>query len=55
MKLAQGLLEQQNREYIAIRSPQEMVNALETISGNIDSADSEVTADKIKSWIEQSR
>ena len=54
-ELAQGLLEQQNREYIAIRSPQEMVNALETISGNIDSADSEVTADKIKSWIEQSR
>lgn len=53
-ELAQGLLEQQNREYIAIRSPQEMINALETLSGNIDTSDGEITADKIKSWIEQS-
>lgn len=53
-ELAQGLLEQQNREYIAIRSPQEMLEALESMSADIDTADGEVTADKIKSWIEQS-
>lgn len=53
-ELAQGLLEQQNREYIAIRSPEEMINALENMSANIDEADSEDTADKIKSWIEKS-
>lgn len=53
-ELAQGLLEQQNREYIAIRSPQEMVNALENMSANLNDADGEITADKIKSWIEQS-
>lgn len=53
-ELAEGLLEQQNREYIAIRSPEEMINALENMSANIEEADSEDTADKIKSWIEKS-
>lgn len=53
-ELAQGLLEQQNREYIAIKSPQEMVNALENMSAQLDQASTEDTADKIKSWIEQS-
>lgn len=53
-ELAQGLLEQQNREYIAVRSPQEMISALETMSSNLDEADGEITADKIKSWIEKS-
>lgn len=53
-ELAEGLLEQQNREYIAVRSPEEMINALENMSANLDEADSEETADKIKSWIEKS-
>ena len=52
-ELAEGLLEQQNREYIAIRSPQEMISALENMSANLDEADSEEAADKIKSWIEK--
>ena len=52
-ELAEGLLEQQNREYIAIRSPQEMINALENVSSNLEDADSEIAADKIKSWIEK--
>ena len=52
-ELAEGLLEQQNREYIAIRSPQEMISALENVSANLEDADSEIAADKIKSWIEK--
>ena len=52
-ELAEGLLEQQNREYIAIRSPQEMISALENVSSNLEDADSEIAADKIKSWIEK--
>ena len=52
-ELAEGLLEQQNREYIAIRTPQEMISALENMSANLDEADSEEAADKIKSWIEK--
>ncbi len=52
-ELAEGLLEQQNREYIAIRSPQEMLSTLENMSANLSDADGEDAADKIKSWIEK--
>lgn len=52
-ELAEGLLEQQNREYIAIRSPEEMLSTLENMSANLSDADGEDAADKIKSWIEK--
>ena len=52
-ELAEGLLEQQNREYIAIRSPEEMLSTLENMSANLSDADGEEAADKIKSWIEK--
>ena len=52
-ELAAGLLEQQNREYIAIRSPEEMLTTLENMSANLSDADGEEAADKIKSWIEK--
>ena len=52
-ELAAGLLEQQNREYIAIRSPEEMISTLENMSANLEDADGEEAGDKIKSWIEK--
>ena len=52
-ELAEGLLEQQNREYIAIRSPEEMLSTLENMSANLSDSDGEEAADKIKSWIEK--
>lgn len=52
-ELAAGLLEQQNREYIAIRSPEEMISTLENMSANLSDADGEDAGDKIKSWIEK--
>lgn len=52
-ELAQGLLEQQQREYIGVsRSPEELAGALENLSSNLEHTDGEETGDKIKSWIE---
>ena len=53
-ELAQGLLEQQQREYLGDRSEQEMLNALENLSSNLSQQDGEIAGDRIKSWIESS-
>ncbi|MBS5860910.1 hypothetical protein KID03_05700 [bacterium] len=52
-ELAQGLLEAQQREYLALHTTDELVNALANMSANISEADEEIAADKIKSWIEE--
>jgi flagellar biosynthesis/type III secretory pathway M-ring protein FliF/YscJ len=51
-ELAQGLLEQQQREYLGNRSEAEMLAALEALSSNISHTEGEKTGDNIKSWIE---
>ena len=51
-ELAQGLLEQQQREYLGNRSEAEMLAALEALSSNMSHTEGEVTGDNIKSWIE---
>ena len=51
-ELAQGLLEQQQREYLGTRSEREMIGALENLSSNLSETDGEMAGDKIKSWIE---
>ncbi len=51
-ELAQGLLEQQQREYLGARSEREMIGALENLSSNLSETDGEIAGDKIKSWIE---
>ena len=53
-ELAQGLLEQQQREYYGLKSPEELAGALENLSSNLGEADGVESGDKIKSWIEQS-
>lgn len=52
-ELAQGLLEAQQREYLALHTTDELVNALANMSANISEADEEIAGDKIKSWIEE--
>lgn len=52
-ELAQGLLEAQQREYLALHTTDELVNTLANMSANISEADEEIAADKIKSWIEE--
>ncbi len=51
-ELAQGLLEQQQREYLGTRSESEMIGALESMSSNLSGTDGETAGEKIKSWIE---
>lgn len=51
-ELAQGLLEQQQREYLGARSPEELSSALENLSSSMENTDGKDTGDKIKSWIE---
>lgn len=51
-ELAQGLLEQQQREYIGERSEAEMIAALNGLSSNLSERDGEVAGENIKSWIE---
>lgn len=53
-ELAQGLLEQQQREYLVARSPEELAGALENLSSSLEHTDGDDTGDKIKSWIENS-
>ena len=53
-ELAQGLLEQQQREYIGERSEADMIAALEGLSANISERNGEETGENIKSWIENS-
>ncbi|MFI3299886.1 MAG: flagellar M-ring protein FliF C-terminal domain-containing protein [Candidatus Gastranaerophilales bacterium] len=52
-ELAQGLLEQQQREYITQNNdPSQLMNTLDSLSAEFSDADEEAS-DKIKSWIEQ--
>ncbi len=53
-ELAQGLLEQQQREYLGNRTPEELAGALENLSSHMEHSDGEDMGDKIKSWIENS-
>ena len=52
-ELAQGLLEAQQREYLALNTTDDLVRTLANMSANISEADEEIAADKIKSWIEE--
>lgn len=52
-QLAQGLIEQQNREYIPQVSSQVVNQALNEVRSDLNELDTEETAEKIKSWIEQ--
>ena len=52
-ELAQGLLEAQQREYLALHTTDDLVNTLANMSANISESDEKDAADKIKSWIEQ--
>jgi len=51
-ELAQGLLEQQQREYLGNKTEQELIGALESLSSNLSQQDGEIAGDRIKSWIE---
>ena len=51
-ELAQGLLEQQQKEYLGNKSENELLGALESLSNNLSQQDSEIAGDRIKSWIE---
>ena len=51
-ELAQGLLEQQQREYLGEKSESDMLAALQNLSANIAHTDGDLTGEGIKSWIE---
>ncbi len=51
-ELAQGLLEQQQREYLGEKSEADMLAALQNLSSNIAHTDGDLTGEGIKSWIE---
>ncbi len=52
-ELAQGLLEQQQREFIPQQNPDQLLDTLSNLSAEFSDADEEEAAEKIKSWIEQ--
>ncbi len=52
-ELAQGLVEQQQRGYIAQQSPEQLSNTLSSLSAELSDTDDEEAGEKIKSWIEQ--
>ena len=52
-ELAQGLLEAQQREYLALHTTDDLVNTLTNMSANLSESNEEDAADKIKSWIEE--
>lgn len=52
-QLAQGLLEQQQREYIPAPPPYAMTDAINALRSDLEAIDGEEAGDKIKSWIEQ--
>lgn len=52
-ELAQGLIEQQHREFLPNQqSPEQLVDTLSNLSADLSDADDEEAAEKIKSWIE---
>ena len=52
-QLAQGLLEQQQREYIPAPPPYAMTNAINELRSDLEAIDDNEAGEKIKSWIEQ--
>ena len=48
-----NVLEAQQREYLALHTTDELVDALTNMSANLSEANEEDAADKIKSWIEE--
>lgn len=52
-ELAQGLVEQQQREYIQQQNPAQLADTLSNLSAELSDADDEEAGEKIKSWIEQ--
>lgn len=52
-ELAQGLLEQQQREFIPQQNPDQLLDTLSNLSAEFSDADEDEAAEKIKSWIEQ--
>ena len=52
-QLAQGLLEQQQREYIPAPPPYAMTDAINALRSDLEAIDENEAGDKIKSWIEQ--
>ena len=52
-QLAQGLLEQQQREYIPAPPPYAMTDAINALRSDLEALDGNEAGDKIKSWIEQ--
>lgn len=52
-QLAQGLLEQQQREYIPAPPPYAMTDAINELRSDLEAIDDSEAGEKIKSWIEQ--
>lgn len=52
-QLAQGLLEQQQREYIPAPPPYAMTDAINELRSDLEAIDDDEAGEKIKSWIEQ--
>ena len=52
-ELAQGLLEQQQREFLPAGSTEDLMNTLSSLSSQLSDTDADEAGEKIKSWIEQ--
>lgn len=52
-QLAQGLLEQQQKEYIPAPPPYAMTDAINELRSDLEAIDENEAGEKIKSWIEQ--
>ncbi len=52
-ELAQGLLEQQQREFLPAGSTEDLMNSLSSLSSQLSDTDADEAGEKIKSWIEQ--
>ena len=52
-QLAQGLLEQQQKEYIPAPPPYAMTDAINELRSDLEAIDDSEAGEKIKSWIEQ--
>ena len=52
-ELAQGLLEQQQREFLPAGTTEDLMNSLSALSSQLSDTDADEAGDKIKSWIEQ--
>ena len=52
-ELAQGLLEQQQREFLPAGTTEDLMNSLSSLSSQLSDTDADEAGEKIKSWIEQ--